>query len=255
MVLDRREFIRIAGLTTALGLTGKAGWEAFAEGELPQESPLEGERWAMVIDIKKCLEQGECDDCIAACHVAHNVPAIENEKHEVKWIWKEPFEEAFPGQKSDYLQEGLKHAPVLLLCNHCENPPCTKVCPTQATWKREKDGIVMMDWHRCIGCRYCMAACPYGSRSFNWIDPRESIETVDPVYPTRCKGVVEKCTFCDDRLSRGQLPSCVEACKSKALAFGDLGNEESEVRELLRSRYAIRRKVALGTNPEVYYLV
>jgi molybdopterin-containing oxidoreductase family iron-sulfur binding subunit len=78
---------------------------------------------------------------------------------------------------------------------------------------------------------------------------------MDPVYPTRCKGVVEKCTFCDDRLSRGQLPACVEACKAKALTFGDLANKDSEVRELLRTRYAIRRKVALGTNPEVYYLV
>ena len=255
MVVDRREFMRIAGLTTALGLTGKAGWESFAEGQLPEESPLKGERWAMVIDVKKCLAQGDCDDCTTACHLSHNVPSMDNEKHEIKWIWKEPFEEALPGQKSDYLREDLKHAPILVMCNHCDNPPCTKVCPTQATWKREKDGIVMMDWHRCIGCRYCMVACPYGSRSFNWVDPRESLEEMDPVYPTRCKGVVEKCTFCEDRLSRGQLPACVEACKVNALVFGDLANKDSEVRELLRTRYAIRRKVALGTNPEVYYLV
>ena len=89
--------------------------------------------------------------------------------------------------------------PVLVLCNHCDNPPCARVCPTEATWKRD-DGIVMMDWHRCIGCRYCIAACPYGSRSFNWQRPAAASRQADPDYPTRTKGVVEKCTFCDERL-------------------------------------------------------
>jgi molybdopterin-containing oxidoreductase family iron-sulfur binding subunit len=143
-----------------------------------------------------------------------------------------------------------------VFCNHCDNPPCTRVCPTQATWKRD-DGIVMMDWHRCIGCRYCVAACPYGSRSFNWRDPRGALdgERIDPDYPTRTRGVVEKCTFCDERLAKGQMPACVEACTSNCLIFGDLEDPDSEVRAALRERHAIRRKPGLGTQPEVYYLV
>jgi len=113
----------------------------------------------------------------------------------------------------------------------------------------------MMDWHRCIGCRYCMAACPYGSRSFNWLDPRPHIPRIDPDYPTRTKGVVEKCTFCEERLARGQAPACVEACEEKALVFGDLEDPGSAVRELLRTNFAIRRKAELGTAPEIYYIV
>ncbi len=128
------------------------------------------------------------------------------------------------------------------------------VCPTQATWKRD-DGIVMMDWHRCIGCRYCIAACPYGSRSFNWRDPRPFIEEQDPDFPTRTRGVVEKCTFCDERLAKGKLPACVEACNENCLIFGDLENADSDVRKILEKRHSIRRKPGLGTQPEVYYLV
>jgi molybdopterin-containing oxidoreductase family iron-sulfur binding subunit len=152
------------------------------------------------------------------------------------------------------VNEVFRDQPFLVFCNHCDNPPCVRVCPTRATWKRE-DGIVMMDWHRCIGCRYCMAACPYGSRSFNWLDPRPHIPRIDPDYPTRTKGVVEKCTFCEERLARGQAPACVEACEEKALVFGDLEDPGSAVRELLRTNFAIRRKAELGTAPEIYYIV
>ena len=113
----------------------------------------------------------------------------------------------------------------------------------------------MMDWHRCIGCRYCVLACPYGSRSFNWRDPRPFIEETKPDFPTRSRGVVEKCTFCEERLARGIQPACVEACKEKALIFGDLEDPDSEVRSLLKDRFTIRRKPGLGTQPEVYYMV
>ncbi len=115
----------------------------------------------------------------------------------------------------------------------------------------------MMDYHRCIGCRFCMAACPYGSRSFNWRDPRTVLKEKDinHEYPTRTIGVVEKCTFCDERLAVGKLPKCVEVCKEKALVFGDLDDPSSEVRELLRTNYTIRRKPELGTDPSVFYIV
>jgi len=142
----------------------------------------------------------------------------------------------------------------MVFCNHCDNPPCVRVCPVQATWKRQ-DGIVMMDWHRCIGCRYCVAACPYGSRSFNWFDPRPYIAELNPDFPTRTKGVVEKCNFCEERLAKGQPPACVEACKEKAFVFGNLADPQSEVRQLLESRYTLRRKPELGTQPDVFYLV
>jgi molybdopterin-containing oxidoreductase family iron-sulfur binding subunit len=113
----------------------------------------------------------------------------------------------------------------------------------------------MMDWHRCIGCRYCVAACPYGSRSFNWVDPRPHIKALDPDFPTRTRGVVEKCNLCEERLAKGERPACVVGCKEKALTFGNLADPRSEVRTLLRNRYTIRRRPELGTEPAIYYLV
>jgi [DsrC]-trisulfide reductase subunit O len=140
------------------------------------------------------------------------------------------------------------------MCNHCTNPPCVRVCPTKATFKRA-DGIVMMDMHRCIGCRFCMAGCPFGARSFNFREPLPYIKAENPDYPRRERGVVEKCTFCTERLAVGKLPACVEACKVGALTFGDLEDHNSPVRKLLASRFTIRRKPELGTGPNVYYIV
>jgi Fe-S-cluster-containing dehydrogenase component len=256
MGVDRRKFLTIAGLTTLTVMGKKTGAVLpGSEGDtLPEETPLVGRRWAMIVDPRKCLKQEGCRDCITACHTAHNVPQFDNPKDEIKWIWKDKFEHVFPTQEHQFLSEDLKDEDVLVLCNHCDNPPCVRVCPTKSTWKR-KDGIVMMDMHRCIGCRYCVAACPYGSRSFNWRDPRPFIKNITPDFPTRTRGVVEKCNFCAERLAEGLLPACVEACKEKALIFGDLEDPESEVREILKSKYAIRRKPALGTQPQVYYLV
>jgi len=134
------------------------------------------------------------------------------------------------------------------------------VCPTQATWKRE-DGIVMMDMHRCIGCRFCVVGCPYGSRSFNWKDPfgkpgseERKNAKLDPSFPTRTKGVVEKCDFCVERLAEGLMPICVEESDG-AIVFGDLDDEDSPVRRALESGHAIQRKPHLGTDPGVYYLI
>jgi len=210
----------------------------------------------MVIDVKKCKEnRATCGaKCIEVCHYLHNVPSIPDKKKEIKWIWEDEFEHAFPEQADEYLKEVFKDVPFLLLCNQCDDPPCVRVCPTQATFKRE-DGIVMMDFHRCIGCRFCMAACPFGARSFNWFDPRPYVKKVNPEYPTRMKGVVEKCMFCYERLAQGKIPACVEACPANALIFGDLADENSEVSKILKERIAIRRKAELGTHPSVFYLI
>ena len=259
MGIDRRKFIKFAGLS-ALGLAGGAPVATRLGAQhaagTSTANPAAGTRWAMVIDLKKCREAGDdCDDCINACHQVHNVPDFDNKKDEIKWIWKESFHHAFHGQEHEYLGEELRHSHAMLLCNHCDNPPCTNVCPTQATWKREEDGIVMMDWHRCIGCRYCVAACPYGSRSFNWRDPRPHIDDLHEEYPSRTRGVVEKCTFCEERLAVGKRPACVDACKNNAILFGDLEDPHSEVREVLANRFSMIRKPELGTKPQVYYLL
>jgi len=259
MGVDRRKFLKIAGVSV-LGLSVKPAvdflWQGKVEASQFTQNPkaLTAKRWAMVVDTRKCANKKDCKDCIEACHRIHNVPDIPDPKREIKWIWKDSYKHTFPEQEYEYNEEVLKDRPFVLLCNHCENPPCVRVCPTQATFQRE-DGIVMMDMHRCIGCRFCMAACPYGSRSFNWQDPRPFIKKENPEYPTRTKGVVEKCDFCAERLDKGLLPACVEACKEKALIFGDLGDPNSEVSKVLRSHYTIRRKPGLGTGPQIYYIV
>jgi Fe-S-cluster-containing dehydrogenase component len=257
MNITRKRFLQVTGMS-ALAVAGErlVGTLAVARGGTESPGTGEATRWAMIIDLVKCAQQEGCTDCIRACHEAHNVPEFAEAEHghRIEWIWKSSFGGAFPSERNEYQADGLRDLPVPLLCNHCDNPPCVRVCPTKATWKRE-DGIVMMDWHRCIGCRYCMAACPYGSRSFNWTEPREHLSEQNAEFPTRTKGVVEKCTFCDKRLAEGKQPACVVACPQEAMAFGDLGDAESAVRQLLRSRYAIRRKPELGTKPEVFYLV
>jgi len=257
---NRRDFLKLAGLT-ALGTTGASSINASTEPESNVDSHAEtstgGVRLAMVIDLRKfSKDDALIERCVKACHAAHNVPDFgDDTKNEVKWIWADDFETAFHSQEFHFIREDLKGKPTLLLCNHCDNPPCTRVCPTGATWKRDADGIVMMDWHRCIGCRYCVVACPYGSRSFNWKDPRPAIDDITPDYPTRMLGVVEKCTFCEERLTRGLEPACVEACSNDEIVFGDLNDPSSKVRQLLAERMAIRRKAGLGTQPEVYYII
>jgi Fe-S-cluster-containing dehydrogenase component len=266
MGVDRREFLKIAGISALLGLGGKTAIDFLAPGDLEASMdavPLtEGKRWAMVIDMQR-MDEEIMDKCIEACHLEHNVPDLGNPKEEIKWVWKEEYEHTFPGQKHDYIGDNVKHKNFLLLCNHCSNPPCCRVCPTKATWQRD-DGVVMMDQHRCIGCRFCMAACPFGVRSFNWGDPRKAPKDRNPNfptnqdYPTREKGVVEKCTFCAERIAKGQLPACVEAAneiKENVLIFGDLADPDSEVRAILRKHYTIRRKPELGTEPNIFYIV
>ncbi len=132
--------------------------------------------------------------------------------------------------------------------------PVYGFAPRKATFQRA-DGIVMMDYHRCIGCRFCMAACPYGSRSMNYRDPRPFIRKINPEFPTRTKGVVEKCNFCEERLAQGILPACVTACTQKALTFGDVEDPGSDIRRLLDEKFSLRRRQELGTGPQIYYIL
>jgi molybdopterin-containing oxidoreductase family iron-sulfur binding subunit len=264
MPLDRRKFVKLAGLTV-VGLASGSPSKIFGQDSTADTTmapattdagrPLTARRWAMVVNVRECMKHEDCHDCRKACDHVHNIPDFDNPKDEIKWIWKESFHHAFHDSDHEFIEESIKHAKLPVLCNHCDNPPCVGVCPTGATFQRESDGIVMMDWHRCIGCRYCVAGCPYGSRSFNWRDPRPFIKDIQPDFPTRMRGVVEKCTFCEERLAHGKLPACVESCKYGCLTFGDLEDPESKVRELLHDNYTIRRKPGLGTQPEIYYIV
>jgi molybdopterin-containing oxidoreductase family iron-sulfur binding subunit len=262
--MDRRQFLKAAGVG-ALGLAGLPATRLLA-GEDPRylapAGGLVGKRWAMIVDL---TVDARDDESIETCHKIHNVPHHSNERHEIKWIWNTGFKHAFPGLASENMPVQYKREDsALVMCNHCENPPCVRVCPTKATFKRS-DGIVLMDFHRCIGCRFCMAACPFGARSFNFVDPRKALDTngdgklaVGEVYngfPTRMKGVVEKCNFCAERLAVGEQPACVEQSTDGRMVFGDLADKDSEVRKLLRTRYTIRRKPSLGTMPNIYYIV
>ena len=256
---SRRSFLKQAGCTgVALG----CGVPLLGSGcAASRHGASDTSQLALVIDLQKCRSDEVRRACAEACHREHNVPSIPDPKEEVKWIWDEDFENAFPDQRHDHLADSVAGLPVMVLCNQCSKPACVKVCPTQATWKRERDGIVMMDMHRCIGCRYCMAACPYGARSFNWKDPRPYIEgEIRPEFPTRAKGVVEKCNFCAERLRDGREPACVEAAGNVpggegALTFGNLSEPDSEVSRLLRQRHTICRRLSVGTGPNVFYAV
>jgi Fe-S-cluster-containing dehydrogenase component len=280
MSISRREFLKIASTSALLGFGGISAFEILdpkqfeASQVMPDPRGLVAKRWAMVVDISRFKTEEDYTRCIEACHRIHNVPDVGNKKEEIKWIWTDTFEHVFPGQESEFLAERIKDLPFLVLCNHCGDPPCVRVCPTKATFKRESDGIVMMDMHRCIGCRFCMAACPYGARSFNYRDPRPFINEskmlpYDSVFtegqnreikkghltfPERMRGVVEKCTFCYERLAIGLKPACVEASQG-GLIFGDLEDPNSEVRKVLSTRYSFRRKPELGTQPSVYYIL
>jgi len=266
MGIDRREFLKIAGLSTLLAAGGKAAFHVLAPGELEasiEAAPLtKAKQWAMVIDMRR-MDEPTMDACIKACHRWHNVPDMGNPKDEIKWLWKESFKHTFPDQSHDHSMENYQRKPFFVLCNHCTEPPCCRVCPTKSTWRRD-DGVIMMDMHRCIGCRYCMAACPFGARSFNYANPRRAPAELNPDfptnpdYPTRALGVVEKCTFCAERMARGMRPACVEAADSfgeDLMIFGDLANPDSRVREALRKGFSIIRKPELGTKPNVFYIV
>jgi molybdopterin-containing oxidoreductase family iron-sulfur binding subunit len=256
MKITRKDFLRLSGLSL-LAFAGRKAVQAVTELTGAPAAAAGGSakttRWGMAIDLGKWRNRPDADKCIKACNTAHNVPQIPDPR-EVRWIWEQPFETVFPDEQADYTRKAYAGHPIPVMCNHCDNPACVRVCPTGATWKRE-DGIVMMDWHRCIGCKYCVVACPYGARSFNFSDPVAYIKPVNPEFPTRSMGVVEKCNFCAERLAEGKPPVCVEASPDKSMVFGNLADPNSEIRQVLGARYSIRRKPELGTQPNVFYIV
>ncbi|MDA8418650.1 MAG: 4Fe-4S dicluster domain-containing protein [Desulfobacteraceae bacterium] len=285
MDVKRRNFLKIAGLSAAAGLGASSAFTQLFKGDaLASEeghggetaghaAPAQGEhkaedtefQYGMVIDIPKfAANKGLAEKCIAACHYEHNVPDFGNPKDEIKWIWLDDYEHSFPDASQYKRNAGLNDLPVLLTCNHCANPPCVRACPTQATFKNDH-GVVIMDFHRCIGCRFCMAACPYGARSFNWRNPREQYANgnykffkhgLNPNYPTRMRGVVEKCNFCPERLAVGKPPACVEATgDTKAMVFGNINDPNSEIAKVLNSNFTIQRNPAAGTKPSVFYII
>jgi Fe-S-cluster-containing dehydrogenase component len=208
---------------------------------------IPGRRWLMVVDLAAC---DGCGKCAAACTKNHFIPA----DREYLRVFK--------------MQDSTETAPYFFPrpCFHCDDPPCARVCPVGATFKRD-DGIVLIDNERCIGCRFCMAACPYSVRVFNWARPSDPPAALargyspEWGYPRRV-GTAEKCDFCADMAREGKLPHCVGTCPMGALWFGDenedaVTNSQGDTRQLstlLRDRAGFRYMEELGTKPRVYYL-
>ena len=251
--IKRRLLLKVGGLSILGSLLPPVGYltSACAQTGILNSINSPAKRWGMAVDLSKC--PAGCRDCIDACHNLHNVPTMEKPGDEIHWIQKVPFPAAFPSQENPYAEKPQRDREVIIMCNHCSNPPCVRVCPTKATFKRS-DGIVMMDYHRCIGCRFCIAACPYGARSMNFRNPRPFLQSINPAYPTRTHGVVEKCNFCEERLAKNLPPACVAACRYKALFFGDMAQPKSDIRILISGRQAIRRRPELGTDPHIFYI-
>lgn len=177
-------------------------------------------RYAMVMDLRRCIG---CHACHVACKAENEVPLGVFRTH-VRYYERGEY----PDTKRYFLPN---------LCNHCKNPPCVKVCPTGASWKREEDGIVLVDYDKCIGCKYCMAACPYGIR---FINPETN--------------VADKCTFCVHRVDAGIVPSCVNSCVGGTRIFGDMNDPNSEVAKLIASNPVTVLKPEKGSYPSVFYI-
>jgi len=223
-------------------------------------------KWGMVIDLDRCTA---CQTCTISCRSENNIPFAgpEESKKGRAIFWNEVIpiiEGEYPYIKANFIPRP---------CMHCDNPACIKVCPVKATYKNE-EGLVAQIYNRCIGCRLCMCACPYTARSFNWFHaewPKEMKRYLNPEVSVRCKGVVEKCTFCVHRLRKVKekariekkklrdedlvrLPACCQSCPANARYFGDLDDPESTVSKLSKSPRAFQLLEELGTHPKVFYL-
>lgn len=240
--MSRRQLLgTLGGLGTGVLAAGFVPL-AFPEAEAAETGPKR--QWAMVIDLRKC---DGCKACTKACQETHHLPE--------SFEWIKVFEVHDKQGGSFFMPRP---------CFQCENAPCLKVCPVAATFKTD-DGVVLVDQDRCIGCRMCMAACPYGARYFNYGDPpvaSNPFQRPTPEFPVpQQKGTVGKCMFCVHRSANGELPACVEACGMKAIWIGDLvedvatnGDETVRLSTFIKENDAFRYKEELGTGPRVYYI-
>jgi molybdopterin-containing oxidoreductase family iron-sulfur binding subunit len=215
-------------------------------------------QWIRVLEFPK--EKGIDFSEANPYYCAPGTPQLSDEQKE---ILADPLSQ-YPLYKKSETAEGSEckvprpdHFYVPISCQQCENPPCVKVCPVKATWK-EPDGIVVIDYNWCIGCRYCMAACPYGARHFNWAEPKLPAEDVNPNMHylgnrPRYRGVVEKCTYCIQRTRIGRYPACVEICPVGARKFGNLLDPKSEIRQIMERKRVLILKNDLATKPKFYY--
>jgi len=216
--------------------------------------PREGVRFAMALDVNKCIG---CRRCAYACVMENNqarnlgiewIKVLEMPREEVEIVYANM-------HYTDAPKPNMVYVPVA--CMHCEDPPCTMVCPVKATWK-EPDGIVVVDYDRCIGCRYCIAACPYGARRFNWAKPYVPVTELNPNMHIlgnvpRQIHVTEKCTWCIQRTRDGGVPACVEVCPVGARVFGDLHDPSSPIRRVIEEYGAFVLKPEAGTRPRFFY--
>ena len=200
----------------------------------------------MVIDLSRCVG---CHTCANACKMSNNVP--------MGMLWNRVLtdgEDVLDGAQGTYPDLTRRYVP--LACQHCENPACMKVCPTGATHKDEK-GRVEIDYDKCIGCRFCMAACPYNARVFNWSEPDHDpdFQTGFKDVPVRPRGVMEKCTLCKERCDADpdNEPMCVVCCPSSARVYGDLDDPNSEISKIVKQSKAYSLLEGKGTRPQVYY--
>ncbi len=236
MSMNRRQFLGATLATAALAPGMRLIDLALARS--PDEAATNLKRWGMLIDSSKC--GNGCDACVTACNEENGLTSHDRPETDAQWI-------RTVGVRD--LQTG--HVQTLpLMCQHCAEPPCVDVCPTGASFKRA-DGIVLVDKHICIGCRYCMMACPYQARSFV-----HEVTTDQKAHAPRGKGTVESCTLCVHRVDKGQTPACVEACSKdggKAMLFGDLKDPNSEIAQRLRAEPSSEIREDLRLNTGVRY--
>lgn len=203
-------------------------------------------RYGFAIDTKRCIG---CHTCSTACRIENNLP-------NGVW-WNRALTEG--GSEMDTPAGEFPEATMSYLtvaCQHCENPACVKVCPVGATYKDPETGVVRQDYDKCIGCRMCMAACPYNARTFNWNEPVRATGAAygDARVPERSRGVMEKCTLCKERTDEGEVPMCVHCCPGDARIFGDLDDPDSAVSRLRREGSAEVLLEDKGTRPQVFYV-
>ncbi len=229
---QRRSFLKMT--LGAAAVTIAPGMLLFDVAHGKPESVTGKVRWGMLIDTAQCKEG--CNDCVTACNKENGLSGGTGAT-DSQWIRKIEIKDISSGRELS----------LPMMCQHCEHPPCVDVCPTNASFKRA-DGIVLVDKHRCIGCRYCMMACPYKARSF----VHEPLHDQNPDVP-RGKGTVESCTLCVHRIDQGLRPACAEACPNKAILFGNLNDPESEIANKIRSVATVQVRADLRLNPGIRY--